>query len=173
VSKQIVRQNRNTYSMHDDPQKSSKGVRAARWLYYASMTAGFPLWLLTAFIFVAWVRFTVSPLPSVGPVEFDPPPNTQIAVMITAVVAFLFVYPAAFFWAHRITRRPWIVFAAMLIPVAVFCYSVAFFPITDSNSEENAWLSYLGTMALVLVSGAIVSAASDRHHPSTRQTSPT
>lgn len=156
----------------DKEQPISKGIRAVRWFYYANLAVGFPLWLLTAFILVAWVWFTVSPLPDIGPVESQSPSNTQVAVMKAAVIAFFFIYPAAFGWAYRITRQSWIVFSAMLLPVLAFCYSVAYFPITDSNAQKRAWLAYLGTLALVLFAGAIVAAASDRRHPPARQTSP-
>jgi hypothetical protein len=129
------------------------------------MAVGFPLWLLVTFILVAWVRFTLWPLPDIGPVEFHSPSAMQTGVLSAAGVLFLVVYPAAFFWAHRITHQPWVVFAAMLLPVLTFCYGVAYFPITDSNSEERTWLTYLGSLALVLAAGAIAASVSQRPQP--------
>lgn len=139
----------------DEEQPLRSSIRAVRWFYYSSMVAGFPLWMLVTFALVAWVWFTLWPLPDIGPVEFESPTAVQTGVLRVAGLMFFVVYPAAFFWAYRITRQPWALFATMLLPVLTFCYAVAYFPITDSNSEERAWLAYLGSLVLVLACGLV------------------
>jgi hypothetical protein len=153
----------------NEEQPLSGSIRAVRWFYYASMAVGFPLWLLVTFALVTWVWFTLWPLPDIGPVEFESPSAMQTGLLRAAGLVFFVVYPAAFFWAYRITRQPWVLFAAMLLPVLTFCYAAAYFPITDSNSEELAWLSYLGSLALVLTAGGIVASLSERHQPANHE----
>ena len=143
--------------MQTEVQPSSKLVRAIRCFYYGAMIVGLPLWLLVTCLMVAWVRFIIWPIPEIGPVEFQSPSATQVAVLRTAGIAFFVAYPAAFLWACRVTRHPWTVFTVMLVPVLVFCYAIASFSITDSNAEERAWLSYLGSLAFVLAAGCITS----------------
>ena len=135
------------------------------------MAVGFPLWVLVTFTLVAWVWFTLWALPDIGPVEFQSPSAMQTAVLRAAGIMFFVVYPAAFFWAYRITRQPWVVFAAMLLPILTFCYGVSHFPITDSNSEERTWLTYLGSLALVLAAGTIAASVSQRLQPVTHEAS--
>jgi hypothetical protein len=153
----------------DEEQPLSGSIRAVRVFYYASMVVGFPLWLLIAFGIVASVWFTVWPLPDIGPVEFEPPSTTQTGILRAAGIVFFVVYPAAFGWAYRITRQPWVLFATLLLPVLTFCYDATCCPITDSDSEKWASLSYLGTLALVLTAGGIAALHSQRHHPSNRE----
>ena len=155
----------------DEAQPLSRSIRAVRWFYYASMAVGFPLWLMVTFALVAWVWFTFWPLPDIGPVEFESPSAIQTGLLMAAGLVFFAVYPAAFFWAYRITRQPWVLFASMLLPVLTFCYAVAYFPIMDSNSEELAWLSYLGSLALVLIAGGIAASLSEHHQPANREAS--
>jgi hypothetical protein len=150
--------------MQQEAPPGRRLIKGIRWLYFASIVVGFPLWLLVAFVLMAWVRMALSPIPDVGPIEFQSPSATQMAVLCGAGIAFLLIYPAAFFWAYRITRHPWIVFAAMLVPVLAFCYAVAYFPITDSNAEERSWLTYLGSLAGILLAGSIVAAWSGRSY---------
>jgi hypothetical protein len=155
----------------DEAQPLSRRIRAVHWLYYASMTLGLPLWLLVTVMLVAWLRFALSPLPDIGPIEYQFPSAAETGVLKAAGIAFFMVYLAAFIWAHRITRQPWVVFASMLLPVLTFSYAVVFFPITDSNAEQRTWLTYLGSLALILATGAVASAVADRHHPPARQAS--
>jgi hypothetical protein len=153
----------------DEAQPISRSIRAVRWFYYTTMVVGFPLWLLVTFVLVAWVWFAVWPLPDIGPVELESPSALQTGLLRAAGLVFFVVYPAAFFWAYRITRQPWVLFAIMLLPVLTFCYAAAYFPITDSNSEEWAWLSYLGLLALVLTAGGIAALLSQRHQPANHE----
>ena len=155
----------------DEAQPLSRSTRVVRLFYYTGMAVGFLLWLLVTFILVAWVRFTLWPLPDIGPVEFQSPSAMQTGVLRAAGIMFFVVYPAAFFWAHRITHQPWVVFAVMLLPVLTFCYGVCCFPITDSNSEQRTWLTYLGSLALVLAAGTIAASVSQRLQPVTHAAS--
>jgi hypothetical protein len=153
----------------DEEQPLSGSIRAVRWFYYASMAVGFPLWLLVTFALVASVWLTLWQLPDIGPVEFESPSAMQTGILRAAGLVFFVVYPAAFFWAYRITQQPWVLFATLLLPVLTFCYAAAYFPITDSNSEEWAWLSYLGSLALVLTAGCIAASLSQRHQLANRK----
>lgn len=135
------------------------------------MAVGFPLWLLVTFFLVASLWFAILPLPDIGPVELQLPSASQTGVIRAAAILFFVVYPVVFLWAYRISRQPWVVFVSMLLPVLAFCYAVACFPITDSNAEERAWLTYLGSLALVLAAGTTAALVAERHQPVTRQAS--
>ena len=153
----------------DEEQPLSGNMRAVRLFYYASIAVGFPLWLLVTVALVASVWFTLWPLPDIGPVEFESPSAMQTGILRAAGFVFFVVYPAAFFWGYRITRQPWVLFAILLLPVFTFCYAAAYFPITESSSEEWAWLSYLGSLALVLTAGGISASLTQRHQPANRE----
>lgn len=126
------------------------------------MIVGFPLWLLVAVILVGWIRFAIWPISDIGPAEYQSPSASQLAVLQVAGVSYFLAYPAAFFWAYRVTRYPWIVFTAMLAPVLVFCCAVDL--LADSNAEERTWLTYLGTLAFILASGGFFALFPDRSH---------
>ena len=149
----------------NEAQPLSKSTRVVRWLYGASMAAGFPLWFFVSFTLVVWVWVSIRPLPDIGPEEFPSPSAMQTGVMRVASLLFFVIYPAAFFEAHRITRQPWVVFAAMLLPVLMLCFAAYHFPITEPNSVERSWLIYLGALALVLTAGTVAAfVAMRRHH---------
>jgi hypothetical protein len=149
----------------DEAQPLSRSIRAVRMFYYASMAVGYPLWLLVTLVLVARTWLTLWPLPDTGPVELQSPSAVQTGVLGLAGFVFFIVYQAVFFWAHRITHHPWVVFAAMLMPVLTLFYGVSNSSITDSDSEELTWLTYLGSLALVLAAGTIVASVSQRLQP--------
>ena len=139
-----------------EPEADSRsGIRAVRWIYYLTMTAAFPLWLLVTFILVVWLRLVISPLTEYSSLETTSPSLEQTRLMGAACIAFFLLYPATLFGAHRITRGPWVVFAAPLLPVLAFCHAVTSFPITDSNSEQIGWLAYVGSLAVLYGAGTI------------------
>lgn len=132
------------------------------------MVVGLPLWLLAAFVLAVWIGLAIRQTPDIGPIELEHQPLSipQLTVLWVATIAYFLAYPSAFFWAYRITRHPWIVFAAMLAPVLAFCYAVACFSIADSNFEQMTWLTYLGSLALLLAAGSIAASFPGRAHTS-------
>lgn len=150
-------------------QPLSRSIRVVRWIYYASMAVGFPLWLLVAFIHFAWVWFALWPIPDNETIEFQSPSAKQTAVLSAAAMMFFVVYLVSLFWAYRITRQPWVLFASMLLPVLTFCYAVVQFPIADSNLEKLFWLAYLGTLGCLLAAGMLAASIAERHQTDTPQ----
>jgi energy-converting hydrogenase Eha subunit A len=139
-----------------------KSVKSTRWLYFAGIGLGFPLWVLTLAVFAGWTSMAIQGVTEdIGPVEFQTPTAGQIETVRASGIAFLLIYPAAVFVAHRVTRHPWMVFIVMLTPVLALCHESIYFPI-DSNIMRNLWLTYLGVLAGILSVGGVIAAREGR-----------
>ena len=77
------------------------------------MGLGFPLWLFTSIVLTAWVFFASGELvQDIGSLEYSSPTLSQMAMMKASILGFFLSYLAVFFFAHRITKHPWTVFAS-------------------------------------------------------------
>jgi hypothetical protein len=86
---------------------SRRGIRAVRWIYYLTMTAAFPLWLLVTFILVAWLRVVIYPLTEYSSLQATSPASEQARLMGAACIAYFVLYPATLFGAHTVTLHSW------------------------------------------------------------------